>query len=241
MSSNKSFIDNGFVEIKGYPNYFINKCGKVISLKGKEPRELKQNLMRHGYMSVMLGNELCEFKRKTIHRLVAEAFISNPENKPQVNHIDGNKLNNVVENLEWMTNGQNQQHAYENNLKPNSRHVSQYDLDGNYIETFKSLNEAERVTGVSQQNIGKACKGEYAMAGGFQWKYAEDNSCVGKYAKTPNKNSVAVAKLDKHGNIIKVFPSIAEACRETGSYDSLIRKFCNKNLEQKTKENWMFV
>lgn len=105
------------VEIKEWienPMYLIYSDGRIFSKISN--KFLKLPLDRYGYNKASLSVE----KRrvyKTAHRLVAETFIPNPENKPQINHIDGNKQNNFVENLEWCTNNENIQHALKNGLK----------------------------------------------------------------------------------------------------------------------------
>lgn len=104
-----------FKPIEGFADYHISNLGKVVSYKGKNPRILKGKIDRYGYQCVCLrkDNKNHHF---TVHRLVAEAFISNPHNKPTVNHKDGNKLNNSYENLEWHTVSENTKHAYDNGL-----------------------------------------------------------------------------------------------------------------------------
>ena len=99
-------------EISGY---FISNLGR---LKGRSGKILKQRINHEGYYSLCLMPNGKNGKPKgiKIHILVAKAFILNPENKPQVNHIDGNKLNNNVSNLEWCTGKENMQHAFKNNL-----------------------------------------------------------------------------------------------------------------------------
>lgn len=100
--------------IKDYPNYYITSTGKVLSAY-KKGEELAVRIGKQGYAYVNLYNENGR-KTKKIHRLVAETFIPNPLNYPQINHKDGNKLNNRVENLEWCNASQNTRHAFENDL-----------------------------------------------------------------------------------------------------------------------------
>ena len=122
---------------------------------------------------------------KRIHQLVAQAFIPNPHNYPCINHKDGNKQNNKVDNLEWCTQKQNFAHAKNNGLwKYNHPYkcspVYQYDLQGCFIAKYDSAQAAQRMTGVCARNILQvASKDEYnkekhrfrKQAGGFVWKY----------------------------------------------------------------------
>lgn len=104
--------------IKGYEDYFITEDARIYNNKGEE---LKGKWIDNvGYYQIVLRKNK---KRKyvRIHRLVAETFIPNPDNLPQVNHIDGNKLNNNVDNLEWCTNSENAQHGYDSNLYHSKR------------------------------------------------------------------------------------------------------------------------
>lgn len=121
----------------------------------------------HGYIWVALcKNE--KSKTYSVHRLVATAFIENKNGLPAVNHIDGNKENNVVENLEWCTNSYNQLHASSHGLFKNTKKVK-------CIETGKEYRnscEAERKTGISARTIRNVCSGKGNTAGGYKWGWA---------------------------------------------------------------------
>lgn len=142
-------------------------------------RMLKHAVDRNGYARVYL-TKYGKTKSKLVHRLVAEAFIPNPDNLPEVNHKDENKLNNSVDNLEWCT------HKYNSNygtrvskiipktIDKTRKPVNQYDLNGNLIKTWYSMNEASGTLNITQQNISKCCKGQRQKAGGYVWKYAKE-------------------------------------------------------------------
>lgn len=171
------------IEIQGFPNYRINKQGQVFSnykYKTNIPcdtwREVKPVLDKGvGYYLVTLVNQ-GKRSNKHIHRLLATHFIPNPFNKPQVNHIDGNKQNNALSNLEWVTSQENSRHAVDMGLCDDRRQkqevaILQYDLDDNLVAEHVSLHEAGRTTGIAWQNISKVVRGVRPRAGGYTWKY----------------------------------------------------------------------
>lgn len=156
--------------------YLIYDDGKVWSIKRK--RFLKYEINSAGYARVALYKN-DKIVHRFVHRLVAEAFIDNPSSLPQVNHKDENKLNNHVDNLEWVSAVENTNYGtglqrrvcQQINNPKRSRSVSQYDSDFNLICTFPSLMEAERQTGFANTNICQACKETYRTVGGYYWRY----------------------------------------------------------------------
>lgn len=180
--------------IEGYENYYqVSNYGKVKSLKriiirgDNKPYPQKEQLLKpgktkKGYLQVALTKE---FKTKPcrVHRLVAQAFIPNQNNLPQVNHIDGNKENNNVSNLEWVSNYDNMQHSIKTGLRDthkiskkliekNKRPVNQYNLKGEFIKRWECIKEAETTLHIPNQNIVNVCQGKRHKAGGYVWKYA---------------------------------------------------------------------
>lgn len=172
-----------FTPIKGHDGYFIcRETTEVLSVvdrtntvKGtykilKQVNNSKKSTCN--YYVVSLKQEGKKAKNFFIHRLMAETFIPNPENKPQINHIDGNKLNNNINNLEWVTCAENVRHAIQTGLdkKDSCRiPVYQYDDNWNFIQKFASSRDAFIATGIQDTNINKVCRGERSKAGGYRW------------------------------------------------------------------------
>lgn len=188
-------------DIKGFEGiYQISNMGRVKSFKADpNGRILSIKNSKGDYLNIVLchGNKRRSVK---VHRLVAEAFIPNPDNKPEVNHKDGNKQNNRVENLEWVTRIENQRHALAHNpnilkgmvqynryIRP--RTIQQFTMDGRFVAEYANSTEAEKATGVCQRNILQvAGREEYKpgkirkQAGGYIWRFklaAERRMAVG--------------------------------------------------------------
>lgn len=145
-------------DVKGYEGlYQVSNLGHVRSLKYGKERVLKEGTDRDGYLHVGLCLNCCQ-KTYKVHRLVADVFISNPNNLPQVNHIDGNKTNNNVENLEWCTQKQNIHHAHNTGLHPKKLvpiHCNELNID------FASIGEAAKYFGCGDSCIHNILKGKY--------------------------------------------------------------------------------
>lgn len=190
----------GFEECKGYS---VSDDGKVYShfkrhdqlwILTEEPyRELTQGTNNKGYKTVRLS---CGNKKRSarVHKLVALAYISNPENLPQVDHLDGDKNNNCACNLEWVTGKENHRRKCEKGLnvvikgkqhyskkyKEGEHHgcvpVLQIDECNNVVAEYKSLRLAEKATGIHYTSISKVIHGSLEKAGGYKWKYKIEGS-----------------------------------------------------------------
>ena len=149
-----------------FDGYCVTDDGKVYSKKTQ--RFLNQFPNHKGYLQVCLTID-GKKKTKRVHRLVAETFIANPENKPQVNHMDGNKRNNRVENLEWCTNSENQIHSYR--VIGNENHgggggkTPVICVEENKM--YCSASDAAKDKGVLVQNIIRACKKDVKQQADF--------------------------------------------------------------------------
>jgi len=171
-----------FYKIKDFPRYYISKCGKVYTNDYKKLNisKILNQYDRKGYLGVVLDRKLY-----AVHRLVAFQFILNLENKPCVNHINGIKTDNILNNLEWNTYSENEKHSYSklgkiNNrngirkcgkLHPRSKPIKQLDLDGNLIKVWESMNLAATTLNINSSGILGCCKGYYKTSKGFKWEY----------------------------------------------------------------------
>lgn len=174
------------------PNYQINEKGELFNLKTK--RYLKGSLDKDGYKiyTIMMTDGI-HHKSIKAHRLVAQYFLDNPEQLPEVNHKDRNKLNNNVENLEWISHNDNVEHWRKtekfatdvplNDDRPSMLNkgkcpVGQYTLEGVFIAQYESYTQAQKQTGIRSGNISLAARGKRHTAGGFIWKDIESSTTI---------------------------------------------------------------
>ena len=181
-------------------------------------------------------------KRMRVHRMVALTFIDNPDNKPYVNHINGNRSDNNVENLEWVTPSENTQHAVNTGLFKSGRNraVIQYNLNGERMATFESASEAARQTGGSQSKITMCCRRQRDSANDYQWRYYDDIQDVQKIEKKFITGK-QVAQCDEEGNILNIYPSFKEAARAVNGTSSAISRVCSGTNIRHKGYKWKLV
>lgn len=186
-------LEEEWINIKNYSNYQISSYGNVkskerntnVGIKNqkqclRKEKILKQQIDKNGYHYVRLYNE-DGWKYFKIHRLVAEAFIPNPENKPTVDHIDRDKNNNNVNNLRWASlilqaNNKDKTNIIKQGMKigkmklPNrAKKVKQYSPNGEFIKEYKSSREASKINNISESSISNCIKKHCKTAGGYIW------------------------------------------------------------------------
>ena len=254
-------------DIKGFEGrYQVSNLGRVRSLDWPGHRGIMRKLTinkRWGYYRMCLVNAEGQRKYCNVHRLVAIAFIPNPDNLPEINHKDENKLNNVVclnpdgsidtehTNLEWCTGlynlryGTRVERMHKLVNEPRMRSVNQYDINGNLLNTFKSIAEASRSTNIPARVICCICKKQTIHSThGYVFRYNNDNSpwfdldadkCRGNHERMR-----AILQFDKNGNLIATYESVNDASRATGIGRRWIQNICNPNGRDKSAHGYIF-
>lgn len=164
-----------WVAIEEFPNYEITRSGMIRNKTTNKIKKISKGY--RGYPVVSLRKDGKMYLR-TIHILLARTFIPNPENKPEINHIDGDKTNYKLENLEWVTRKENDNHARITGLHKSDgdKPVLQYTKDMKFIRRYKSASEAARVTGFNRSGISNVARGRKRCktCHGYIWKYEKD-------------------------------------------------------------------
>lgn len=237
--------------IDGITTYYsVSNTGKIKNNNTNKLLSLKKDT--HGYLRTTIYVNKKQ-KNRFVHRLVAFAFVDNPNPKDFniVNHLDGNKQNNYAENLEWTTSAGNSQHAWATGLATSVREkrVCQFDLSGNYIATYKSLIEAAKQTCSDDAKISFCCTGKRQSHNNFQWCFEEKKEEFQSIIKNRDHSHMLktkpkpVLQFDLENNFIKEYSSGGEAAKEINGTASAINRCCNglakthKGFKWKFKEN----
>lgn len=152
--------------IENYEKYQVHPSGTIRNKRTK--RVLKPETCKGGYQRVRLYADSKNTKHELVHRIVASAFLSNPNNLPEVNHKDNNPKNNQINNLEWCTSEYNSRYSKGKSV------VMCYSGGRGHSKTFNSVVEANIETGIDKSSIIRCCKGVQKHAGGYVWKYKKE-------------------------------------------------------------------
>ena len=161
-------------DVPGYEGlYEVSNYGKVRNIKTKRIMKCTKNPCGYSIIGLRKNNKQ---HFHVLARIVANVFIPNPENKTEVNHIDGNKNNNTVSKLEWVNRNENMKHALKTGLLRNASRklplkIYQLDLEGNFIREWENSNELKEYLKKDISHIYACCRGSEQTAYGYKWKY----------------------------------------------------------------------
>lgn len=206
--------------------YSVSDQGRV---RNDERNTYLKLQMQNEYLRVSLSLGHGNMKNFAVHRLVATAFIENPDNKEIVNHKDGIRYHNTVDNLEWCTLSENAQHARDAGLIgwQKTRPVRQFSMEGKWLMDFESATEAARQLDLFQSKITLVCQNQRKSTGGYQWRYADSNIEELPPLEKPSCTKKRVAQYDKEGNLIAVYESYRAAAEAVNGTPSAISRICS--------------
>lgn len=209
MEQLQDMYDIEWEPLKEYSRYEINRKGQIRNVNSK--RILNGGIVHYGYVIVNLTYDVHKSHARTLHVLVAKQFIPNPENKPFVNHIDEDRTNCAVENLEWVTTQENASHGRRNAKisEIKSQPINEYDINGKYIRTWVSGRAFSQYYGIVTSGVPKCLKGKIPSIVGRQIRYYEGNiddlttkirnyRSVGYYSKYENLQEIPPEFLYEH-------------------------------------------
>ena len=181
-------------EVKEYSNYEVNQLGEIRHKKRQKILKPRDNNGGYQYVNFKINGKNTNF---AVHRIVANAFIPNPNGYTEVNHKDYNKKNNCVDNLEWVSSSQNKQHSYlkQENKKSRGKAVNQYTKEGVFLKTFDSVSDAAKELGCCVAAISNCCLGRTKTSQGFRWSFVESSTT--KYERKPSSSAQGSSKEDE--------------------------------------------
>ena len=255
-------------DVVGYEGlYKVSSFGRVWSVRRRILTSgsltgglmLSNNIDKRGRSTNTLKSKEGRVVRTVTARLVAEAFIPNPDNLPQVNHKDENPLNNCVDNLEWCTAKYNCNYGTRTDRikanMPQNKAVYQTSLDGVIIAEFPTIQEAARQTGICAGHICDVCKGNREFANGYKWRYVDETlyasaqeALKAKIAKSKEsrkqkfiEKSRCVAQYDLKGNLLKIWRGMREIIEELGYMRPSIINCCNGKIPKAYGYIWKYA
>lgn len=213
--------------------YYVSNFGRVKNMEPRgyiEPCIMKQYNDRNGYKRVSITIQ-GKSREALVHRLVAGMFIPNPMLYKEINHKDGNKANNHVDNLEWCTRSYNMKHAFAMGLKTNKKgsescHAKkcyEYDMKGNFIKEWGSIVEAATYYNDVVSNVCAACSGKYKTFHGHIWSYKLEQINVNAHRNAQGEKTY---QYTKDGEFIAEYFNMDDAVETTGVDKSNITKCC---------------
>lgn len=214
--------------IPDFENYMVGTDGSLWKI-------VKEQKNDENYENVQLYND-GKIRNTTIHRLVAEAFIPNPDNLPEVNHINEVKYDNRVSNLEWTTRKGNINHGDRNEKvsKANSKPVLQYDMDGNLVKRYDSIKQAAEENGLCYVYLSECCRGKMKSFAGYLWRFEYRDD------KKKKRKSRGVIQYDMDMNVVACWDSVYEVHLAKGYGLSNIRNCCNGKYKTSYGYIWRY-
>jgi hypothetical protein len=249
--------DEIWLPLKGYEGLYegsnwgrIKSLRRTIKTKDRKQKTVKESILNPsidgaGYYSVTLQPKDGHKKiTQKLHRLIANTFIPNPENLPQLNHIDGNKINNYVSNLEWCTNKENSHHREQLLCKATSKPVDKLTMDGELIVTYPSAIMAATKNNVSRWNIYRCCNGKDNVkdVGGFVYRWHNSTAILNDEEEKLSETDI----LKKHNRIAldaallyksRAEKAEAEVVRLKDELGHIISLYCDKCRLEHTNGN----
>lgn len=233
-----------FKKIEGFDGYEISNLGRVMSHRRGcsilSPTITGSDNNGNHYLKVCLMKDSKKTQRY-VHRLVAEAFLPLETGKSQINHKDGNKTNNILENLEWVSQSENVKHSVEvlgNNkhIKKNDRVVYQYKLDGCFVKKYENASIASKENDIDGSLIIACVAGKRKTAGGFLWSREKKD----KITPFKDERPIRILQYDNRGCVIRTYKSILEASFFLSINQSHITGVCKHRHGYNTVKGYVF-
>lgn len=218
--------------------YYITKDGRCYNSRTNKFLKGQINCRNH-YKTYIITLPDGSKKRLYAHRLVAIAFIPNPDNKPEINHIDGNKENNYVDNLEWVTSKENKAHAWNKGLYQTD-HVFCFNKNKELVAEYLSIQDAARCVGIAhsiiQQELHKSPK---TLSGGFYWAAGPILGETKEYSNLGRAKKVN--QYNRQGKYIMTYDSTGIAAKAVGGVPSHIGECCRGKIKTYKGFVWKYV